>query len=158
MQTASEECRSLRGQLEERGQRLQAAQEAVGKLEVGREPWSAVGPPGRLGRGDWCGGLRLVMSSPRVWACQGEGVWFGFHCAIEGLPTGLPVPKLTLSSVHFCGHRELVSRSHSTPWTPGLKLPSGFFTQPCGKETSCPESPLLVFDKRLGTGREQGCH
>ncbi|XP_015447221.1 FYVE and coiled-coil domain-containing protein 1 isoform X2 [Pteropus alecto] len=34
LKTASEECRSLRGQLEERGQRLQAAQEALGKLEA----------------------------------------------------------------------------------------------------------------------------
>ena len=35
LQTASEECRSLRGQLEEQGQQLQTAKEAVGKLEVG---------------------------------------------------------------------------------------------------------------------------
>ncbi|KAM5314093.1 FYVE and coiled-coil domain-containing protein 1 isoform 2-T4 [Glossophaga mutica] len=34
LKTASEECRSLRGQLEERGQQLQAAQDAVGKLEA----------------------------------------------------------------------------------------------------------------------------
>lgn len=35
LQTAGEECKSLRGQLEEQSQQLQAAQEAVGKLEVG---------------------------------------------------------------------------------------------------------------------------
>ncbi|XP_054450517.1 FYVE and coiled-coil domain-containing protein 1 isoform X2 [Pteronotus mesoamericanus] len=34
LKTASEECRSLRGQLEERGRQLQAAKEAVGKLEA----------------------------------------------------------------------------------------------------------------------------
>ncbi|XP_016058260.1 PREDICTED: FYVE and coiled-coil domain-containing protein 1 [Miniopterus natalensis] len=34
LKTASEECRSLQGQLEERGQQLRAAQEAVGKLEA----------------------------------------------------------------------------------------------------------------------------
>lgn len=60
-QTANEECRSLRGQLEEQGRQLQATQEAVGKLEVGpacaaqgvrfREPCSVAGPPGHLGRG-----------------------------------------------------------------------------------------------------------
>lgn len=34
LKTASEECRSLRGQLEVRGQQLRAAKEAVGKLEA----------------------------------------------------------------------------------------------------------------------------
>uniref|UniRef100_K9IPB2 FYVE and coiled-coil domain-containing protein 1 n=1 Tax=Desmodus rotundus TaxID=9430 RepID=K9IPB2_DESRO len=34
LKTASEECRSLRGQLEEQGQQLQTAKEAVGKLEA----------------------------------------------------------------------------------------------------------------------------
>lgn len=130
LQTATEECRSLRGQLEERGQRLQAAQEAVGKLEVGPGRGRAGSPDQRL--------ARLVMSGPSVWACQGEAVCFGFHCAIEGLPTGLPVPKPRLSSVHFCGHPEFVSQSHSTPRTPGPKLPSVFFTQHCGKETRRP--------------------
>ncbi|KAF6099357.1 FYVE and coiled-coil domain autophagy adaptor 1 [Phyllostomus discolor] len=36
LQTASEECRSLQGQLEERGRQLQATEEAVGKLEAAR--------------------------------------------------------------------------------------------------------------------------
>ncbi|KAM5234181.1 FYVE and coiled-coil domain-containing protein 1 isoform 2-T19 [Hipposideros larvatus] len=36
LKTASEECRSLRGQLEEQSRQLQAAQEAVGKLEAAR--------------------------------------------------------------------------------------------------------------------------
>ncbi|XP_023384789.1 FYVE and coiled-coil domain-containing protein 1 [Pteropus vampyrus] len=47
LKTASEECRSLRGQLEERGQRLQAAQEAVGKLEGTGEAGSS-GSAGKL--------------------------------------------------------------------------------------------------------------
>lgn len=34
LKAATEECRSLRGQLEERGQQLQAAEEAVGKLKT----------------------------------------------------------------------------------------------------------------------------
>ncbi|KAF6312841.1 FYVE and coiled-coil domain autophagy adaptor 1 [Rhinolophus ferrumequinum] len=36
LKTASEECRNLRGQLEDQGRQLQAAQEAVGKLEAAR--------------------------------------------------------------------------------------------------------------------------
>ncbi|KAF6099358.1 FYVE and coiled-coil domain autophagy adaptor 1 [Phyllostomus discolor] len=36
LKTASEECRSLQGQLEERGRQLQATEEAVGKLEAAR--------------------------------------------------------------------------------------------------------------------------
>ena len=45
-QTSSEECRTLRGQLEEQGQQLQATKEAEGKLKVGPSP-------GAQGRCSW---------------------------------------------------------------------------------------------------------
>lgn len=75
LQTASEECRNLRGQLEDQGRQLQAAQEAVGKLEVGpacaaqgsalREPAQWLAP-----RAAWaasrCGAFCLLIPRPGV--------------------------------------------------------------------------------------------
>ena len=76
-QTSSEECRNLRGQLEEQGRQLQAAKEAEGKLKVGRSPGAqgrysclpeqglARHPPGHSAAGLWaCLGWNLACLPP----------------------------------------------------------------------------------------------
>lgn len=76
-QTSSEECRTLRGQLEEQGRQLQATKEAEGKLKVGPSPGAqgrcsclpeqgpAPHPPGHRTPWPWaCRGGNLTCLSP----------------------------------------------------------------------------------------------
>ena len=88
-QTSSEECRNLRGQLEEQGRQLQAAKEAEGKLKVGLSPGAqgrysclpeqgpAHHPPGHSAPGLWaCWGGNLACLSPdHQEACLREIQW-----------------------------------------------------------------------------------
>lgn len=116
LQTASEECKSLRGQLEVRGKQLRAAKEAVDKLEVGLAGSASLGAlgPGLAPGTDVVASTRSFPLS-ECGPIRGEGIWFGSHWTIERLPIGLPIPKLKGSSVHFCRHPEFVSWSLPLP-------------------------------------------
>lgn len=85
---------------------------------------------------------------PPVWApLREEGIWFGFHWAIEWLPVGLPGPELKLSSVHFCRHPEfcIVVLFHSLDAQPNV-----FLTWPRGREASgLSQSPLQTFSRAV---------
>lgn len=111
-QIANEECRSLWDQLEKQSQKLQAAEEAVGKLKVGAslgiweepacEPWLAAGPGGE-------GGASSVKA--------GSGS-ISLYC-LKRNPKKLDTPKLQLSSHTFeipWGH--VLAPSHHSSWMP----------------------------------------